>query len=193
METINLRLNYTEEEFISATRFYMLRSTDFLLRLTIFTLYVVGCIGLLMWLDVNSSILLLFFIALFIPFIFAFTFLYVVPRQRFRSDPKYMEEYTLQFSDDGIQFKTAQVDALLQWSLYTKVLENERFYILIYGKNMISVVPKRAFSNSHQEAAFNQLLKRKLPAQLESKSVKERKQVELKDSYVPPAEPPDWR
>lgn len=193
METINLRFSYTEEEFLAATRFYMMRSTDFLLRLTVCTLYAIACIFLIVWLELDSSILLLFIVALFIPFIIAFTYLFLVPRQRFRSDPKFQDEYALQFSDDGIQFKTAQVDALLQWSLYTKVLENERFYILVYGKNMISVVPKRAFTSAHQEAAFNQMLRRKLPAQHESNTFKARKQVELKDSYVPPAEPPDWR
>jgi hypothetical protein len=191
METISLRFTYTEEEFVSATRFYMLRSTDFLFRLTVFTLYVIACILLLAWLNISSPFLLIFVIALFFPLIFGFMFLYVVPRTRFRSDPKYSDEYSLQFADDGIQFKTAQVDALLQWSLYTKVLENERFYILVYGKNMISVIPKRAFVNPLQETAFRQLLGRKLPTQLES--TKMRKQVKSTDSYVPPAEPPDWR
>jgi hypothetical protein len=170
-----------------------MRSTDFLLRLTIFTLYVIACIGLLAWLELSSTILMLFVAALFIPFILAFVLFFVVPRTRFRSDPKYSDEYTLQFSDDGIHFKTAQVDALLQWSLYTKVLENERFYILVYGKNMISVIPKRAFLNSNQEAAFNQLLERQIPAHLKSKLVKGRNQAELENSYIPPAEPPDWR
>ena len=193
METISLRFTYTEEEFVSATRLYMMRSTDFFLRLAIFTLYVLACIGLIAWLELSSTILQLFVVALCLPFILGFLFLFVVPRTRFRSDPKYKDEYALQFSDDGIHFKTAQVDALLQWSLYTKVLENERFYILVYGKHMISVIPKRAFQNSNQEAAFNQLLGRKIPAHLESKLFKGRKQVELENSYVPPAEPPDWR
>jgi hypothetical protein len=193
METINLRFTYTEEEFISATRFYMMRSTDFILRLVIFTLYCIACIGLLAWLELSSVILQLFVVALFIPFVLAFAFLFIVPRARYRSDPKYKDEYALQFSEDGIHFKTTQVDALLQWSLYTKVLENERFYILIYGKHMISVLPKRAFPDSHQFTAFKQLLERKIPAHLESKFVKGRKQAETENSYVPPAEPPDWR
>ena len=115
----------------------------------------------------------LFIFAACFPFLIAFLLLFVVPRQRFRSDPKFADEYVLQFSDDGIQFKTAQIDALLQWSLYNKVLEDDKFYILIYGKNMISVIPKRAFASPNEEAAFNEMLKRNIPAYANAKRLKE--------------------
>lgn len=192
-KTISLRFKYTEEEYILATRLYMMRSTDFITRLVVCTLLAMACSFLVVWLGVASEFLLLFIVVACLPFIIGFLLFFVLPRQRFRSDPKFRDEYLLQFSDDGIQFKTTDIDALLQWSLYNKVLENERFYLLVYGKNMISVIPKRAFDGANQEAAFSEMLKRNLPAYANSKRLKERQPGEPPNSYVPPAEPPDWR
>ncbi len=158
-EIISLRFKYTEEEYVAAMRLYMMSSADFITRLAVCGLYAVAVIFLFTWLgfSVDTEVILLFILAACLPFLIAFLHLFVLPRQRFRSDPKFKDEYFLQFSEDGIQFKTAQIDALIQWSLYTKVLENDRFYLLIYGKNMISVIPKRAFSSAAQEAAFERI------------------------------------
>ncbi len=194
-EIISLRFKYTEEEYVAAMRLYMMRSADFITRLTICGLYAVAVIFLFTWLgfSVDTEVILLFILAACLPFLIAFLHLFVLPRQRFRSDPKFKDEYFLQFSEDGIQFKTAQIDALIQWSLYTKVLENDRFYLLIYGKSMISVIPKRAFSSAAQEASFDALLRTKLPMQPDAKCLSGSKTTEPERPYVPPAEPPDWR
>jgi hypothetical protein len=194
-KTISLRFKYTAEEYVAATRLYLTRSGDFFARLGVCSLYAIGCMVLFAWLEVSLSpelIFLLVFVCL-LPFLIAFMHIFVLPRQRFRSDPKFQDEYLLQFSDDGIHFKTAQIDALLQWSLYNKVLENDRFYLLVYGKHMISVIPKRAFADEFQEAAFREMLGRNLPAFSNSKRLKARQADETVYSYVPPSEPPDWR
>jgi hypothetical protein len=194
-KTITLRFKYTVEEYVAATRLYIMRSADFFARLSICFLYAIGCMVLFAWLEMPLSselVFLLVFVSL-LPFFIAFMHLFVLPRQRFRSDPKFQDEYLLHFSDDGIQFKTTQIDALLQWSLYNNVLENERFYILVYGKHMISVIPKRAFASELQETAFRQMLGRNLPAFSTSKRLKAQRAGEAAYSYVPPPQPPDWR
>jgi hypothetical protein len=194
-EPISLRFKYTEEEYIAAVRLYMMRSADFKVRVAIAALYAVGCISLFWWLgfDFDSSVILLFIFASCLPFFIAFMHLFVLPRQRFRSDPKFRDEYLLEFSDDGIHFMTSEIDSLLQWSVYSKVIEDERFYLLVYGRHMISVIPKRAFQSAAQEEAFDQLLRRKLPACFDSKRLRARKVGEVERPYVPPTEPPDWR
>lgn len=193
METISLRFRYTEEEYIAATRLYLMRSTDLLLRVVFSSIFLAAGIFFLLLATLGSGILFLLTLAGLISFLLWSLFFYIAPRQRFRSDPKFRDEYFLQFSDDGIQFKTAQIDALIQWSLYTKVLENERFYLLVYGKNMISVIPRRAFASAQQEAAFGELLKRKLPRCFDAKRLRARNSDEPLRTYAPPTEPPDWR
>ncbi|MBA2734954.1 MAG: YcxB family protein [Acidobacteria bacterium] len=192
-EIISLRFKYTEEEYVSATRFYLLRVSDFLFQLIISSLLIVAGVFSVLLLDLESVTT---FILIFVGVIWLLVWLlalFVMPRQRFRSDPKFRDEYSLQFSDDGIQFKTSQIDALIQWSLYTKVLENDRFYLLIYGKNMISVIPKRAFTSADQEAAFDALLRTRLLTHPEAKRLNMSKANEPERTYVPPTEPPDWR
>jgi hypothetical protein len=195
-KTISLRFKYTEEEYVAATRLYMRRSTDFFMRLGICFIYAIACAALFIWLDIALSTELVLLLALVacLPFIIGFLHFFVLPRRRFSSDPKFQDEYQLHFSDDGIQFKTAQIDALLQWSLYNKVLEDERFYLLVYGKHMISVIPKRAFVDEYQEAAFSEMLGRNLPAYSKPKQLQGRQAYDAEPRpYVPPAEPPDWR
>ncbi len=194
-EIISLRFKYTEEEYAAAMRLYIMRSADFITRIAVCALYAIATIFLFTWLgfSFDTEVLILFIFASCLPFLIAFLHLFVLPGQRFRSDPKFKDEYFLQFSEDGIQFKTAQIDALIQWSLYTKVLENDRFYLMVYGKNMISVIPKRAFSSAAQEAAFEALLRTKLLTQPEAKRLSASKTTETERPYVPPTEPPDWR
>lgn len=193
METISLRFKYTEEEFVAATRLYLRRSADFIVRLAVCSLYAVACFFLMSWLGFSSDVLPIFIVAACLPFLLGFVHFFVLPRQRFRSDPKFKDGYFLEFSDDGIHFRTAQIDALIQWSLYTKVLEDDRFYLLVYGKHMISVIPKRAFTSATEQSAFDELLRRKLPACFNSQLSRKRVASEVARTYVPPTSPPDWR
>ncbi len=189
-EIISLQFKYTEAEYVAAIRLYMRRSPDFIIRLVVCALYVIVSISLLVLLAVESDVLVLFVAATFIPPVLAFMGYFAQPRYAFRREPKFRDEYFLQFSDDGIHFRTAQIDSLVQWSLYDKVIEDERFYLMVYGKNMISVTPKRAFTSAAQEAAFRELLARHLPGGFDAKRLAERVP---ETSYVPPAGPPDWR
>lgn len=50
----------------------------------------------------------------------------------------------------------------MQWSLYTRVIEDDSFYIMIYGRDIhsLSIIPNRAFRDSEQELTFRKLLRR---------------------------------
>ncbi|MGI8788109.1 MAG: YcxB family protein [Pyrinomonadaceae bacterium] len=87
---------------------------------------------------------------------------FVAPHLRFRREPKLHDEYFLKFSEDGIVFKTADIDSNLQWSLYDKVWETEKFYFLFYGRNTFTLIPKRAFESREQKAVFKSMLRRKI-------------------------------
>jgi hypothetical protein len=111
-----------------------------------------------------------------------------LPRRYFRSDPKFRAEYDLTFTDAGIQFKTPDINSSIAWSLYTRVIENDRFYIMIYGKNIpsLSIIPKRAFPTSKEEILFRQMLRRHVDQTL--------KLSDGEREYAPVSfQPPDWR
>ena len=155
--TIHLAFRYTERDYVRAARanaasrarlwldiqallvsafvgFYFLHSTPSYW-------YGVGMLGL-------SALLVLMFVAAFV----------VIPRMVFRSDPKFQDEYSLDFSPEGIHFRTDHIDSQLQWSLYSKALIDVYSFVLYYGTRSFTVIPKRVFESAEQEAAFEKLL-----------------------------------
>lgn len=82
----------------------------------------------------------------------------VIPRIRFRRQPKFRDDYSLRFSPDGIHFQTAHIDSDLKWAMYTKALVDSYSFILYYGVQQFTVIPKRVFQNGLQRQTFEQLL-----------------------------------
>jgi hypothetical protein len=189
-QSVQLSFRHTEQEYLSAVRYYVWHSKELLARMIIF--YVLVSTGMVL-------LLLLFGLPFPLWAVIAFVVLagvalfhgYLVdlPRRYFRGDPKFRDEYTLTFTDTGIEFRTAHLNASLAWSLYTDVIETDKFYLMVYGKGIhsLSIVPKRAFTDAGQETAFRQMLRRHLDHNLKLGAT-EREAPE----YLPPAQPPDW-
>lgn len=83
---------------------------------------------------------------------------YVLPKIRFRSEPKYREEYHIEFDDKGIKFRTNSIESKLEWSLYNKVIETENLYIMVYGRHNFSIIPKHALLTDSDKMEFKSLL-----------------------------------
>jgi len=82
----------------------------------------------------------------------------VIPTIAFRREPKFRDDYTLTFSTQGIRFQTAHIDSNLQWSLYTRALVDAHSFVLYYGSQQFTVIPKRVFQDTAQREAFETLL-----------------------------------
>lgn len=191
-DTVHLSFRYTEKEYLDAIRFYFWHSKELLARLIVScVLFSIGLLLIYAWLEfvipVWATIILMFIAGV------GFFHGYVIdlPRGYFRGDPKFREEYNLTFTDDGIEFKTQNISSSIGWSLYTRVIENDSFYILVYGKNIhsLSIIPKRVFRDSQQERTFREMLRRNIDSRLKvGDGEREKKE------YVPTRlDPPDWR
>jgi YcxB-like protein len=191
-EVVQLTFSHTEKEYLAAVRLCFWKSRERLARLVVF--YALVSAGLLLLtLVLNVAFPLWATVALILLLGFAMFHAYMIdlPRRYFRSNPKFREEYNLTFTDAGMRFKTREMDSSLAWSFYSGVIENEKFYLLTYGKDLwsVSIVPKRAFRDRNQELTFRELLRRHLDPKLKL-SDGEREGHE----YVPKSlEPPDWR
>ncbi|NEQ55650.1 MAG: YcxB family protein [Leptolyngbya sp. SIO3F4] len=84
--------------------------------------------------------------------------LFLLPLLVYRSQPKLKAEYSLGFSESGIDFKTNQVDSKLQWSLYQSWWSDSDFYILYYGKRDLTVIPRRVLDESAEQRLQDLLL-----------------------------------
>ncbi len=85
----------------------------------------------------------------------------ILPAIIYRSQPKLKDEYRLEFRDDGIGFKTKEIDSNLKWSIYHSWLRDNEFYILYHGTRDVSVVPRRSFANGDDDR-LKDILDRKI-------------------------------
>jgi hypothetical protein len=77
---------------------------------------------------------------------------------QWRANPQLHEEFQLTLTPDQLHFKAVTSDSTLQWACYSKYLESESVFLLVQGKRMYNIVPKRAFSGPEQIAEFRGLL-----------------------------------
>lgn len=83
---------------------------------------------------------------------------FVLPKIRYRNEPKYKDEYLLEFDNEGIRFKTKSLESKLEWSLYNKVIETENLYILVYGRYNFSIIPKQSLLTEIDKIEFKILI-----------------------------------
>jgi len=76
----------------------------------------------------------------------------------FKRNPKLRETYRLTFSSSGLHFRTASIDSRITWSHYTRMLEDSRLFLLLYGSRMYSVIPKRVFASQADLSRFRVLV-----------------------------------
>jgi hypothetical protein len=88
---------------------------------------------------------------------------FIVPLIFFRSEPKFKDEYSLEFTDDGIHFKTSNLDSRINWSLYSSVRITRTAYVLYYGRRHFTVIPKRVFKSDAEQERFVGLIESKIP------------------------------
>jgi len=189
-QIVQINFSYTEREYLAAFRFYMLRSKELVVRLVVFyVLFALGLVMLTVVIDVSFPLWAMVAFAFLMCASIIYGNFINLPRRYFRGDPRFRDECYLTFSDAGIQFQSPTVSSAIAWSLYKKVMENDKFYILIYGLNSPTILPKRAFRDSTQETVFRALLRRHVDHNLKLSTVEREKSEYL----PPPSGPPDWR
>lgn len=76
----------------------------------------------------------------------------------FRMNPKFREEFQVTLTPECLHFRTATIDSKLKWSMYSNCIETDRAFILVYGKHMYSVIPKRALDSDSKVIEIRELL-----------------------------------
>ena len=85
-------------------------------------------------------------------------------RRWFKHNPKFMETYHLVLDRTGMRFRTKSIDSHIAWDHFTKVLEDDRLWLLVYGTRMYSVIPKRALVGDTEVAMFRSLVAQNIMA-----------------------------
>lgn len=160
-DLIELRFTYTEDEFAEAWQFYAMRAilkkSDVIVSLAAMA-FSLG----MAYLNGANWIWESLFVVGFLLLMGNVIGYFVMPRQRFRREPKYQDEYSLSFSEQGIHFKTTHVESKLEWAMYDKLWIVPRHYLLFYGRDLFTIIPKRVFTNSEEAQRFDEMIRRKL-------------------------------
>lgn len=160
--SIHLSFRYSEQDFVRAMRAHF--ASRLRLKRDIALAVAMALFGLYVWQWLNlpwygmplfglSAVLILLLVAAF----------GVIPGVIFRREAKFRDEYSLTFSPDGIHFRTAHIDSQLQWSMYSRALIDAHSFVLYYGPGSFTVIPKRVFETTEQQAAFEHLISQKIP------------------------------
>ena len=81
--------------------------------------------------------------------------LFVLPLFKAQLDWGLDYEYT--FSDEGILFRMASLDARMTWSYYRNFIVLRNFYLLVHSRGYLPI-PKRALANEADKQTFEALL-----------------------------------
>src|ERR1700686_3389529 len=156
METVNLSFRYAEQDYVRAMRAHYASR----LRLPLDIAVIVGLAVLgayEAWSGSHGFGITLLSVSVVFALMLVAAFA-IIPRIAFRGQPKFRDDYSLEFSPQGIHFRTAHIDSDLQWSMYTSALVDAHSFILYYGSQQFTVIPKRVFQDVLQRQTFEQLL-----------------------------------
>ena len=161
-ETVNLAFRYSETDYVRALRADY--ASRLRLRLDIVAAIVLAALAAYSWHSPDyhwlSVVSVVASLALVLILFAAFV---VIPPLAFRREPKFRDDYSLTFSQEGIHFRTAHIDSQLQWNLYSRALVDGHSYVLYYGSRQFSVIPKRVLQSAEQQQTFEQLLTQHVP------------------------------
>jgi hypothetical protein len=161
MESIKLNFRYDKKEYAEAMRLHYSIILNIKRDFIIAGLLLVAGIADLLYF--GYSLLWMIVVILSVLFIILLLFVfYIIPVMVFNREAKFKDDYELRFMPAGIVFKTVNIDSQIDWKTYNKVIENEKFFLLYWGKYTFTVIPKRAFINEEAIKELQVLLSEKI-------------------------------
>ncbi len=159
MTTISLTFQVRFKEYLEACFFhFVLRFRKFFEVLKYVLIVIIGIIG---WVFFGYRPFWLVMITF--PLWIMILLLYA-SALAFKREPKYKETLRWIFTDEGILLKTKSIDSKLEWSVYNTFLETKNIFMLYYGRELFSLIPKRSFLNANEIEEFKKLARSKIPA-----------------------------
>jgi drug/metabolite transporter (DMT)-like permease len=161
-EEVNLKIDYTEQDFVDAADGYRAprRIPVLTTWLCLSGLVILGALLHLLAVDVcvAVSLGLAFFMFAFQPLITNF-----LTRKDFQAKRDVKDTLQLTFSDLGVNATSTSIAGKNYWSVFTGAAETDEGILLFYGENSYLIIPRRSFSEPADEAGLRRLLLSKVP------------------------------
>lgn len=91
---------------------------------------------------------------------------YILHHKIYYRNPILFEMRTVTFDDEGVTSEKASGRVEAKWSSFVNFKETTNLFLTYQGKDVVGIVPKRAFPNPETLAQFRNLLASKLPARM---------------------------
>ena len=88
---------------------------------------------------------------------------YIIHRRIYHRNPQLFEMRTVTFTDEDVKSEKATGNIEAKWSSFKKFKETKNLFLTYQSKDVVGMVPKRAFSNPEGIAQFRNFLASKLP------------------------------
>ncbi len=157
MDQVKLRFYYSEKDVVGGYRLHFKKT----LRLPLTLLISVLSLALgIFYLSLDQALrvgYLLIIMPTVLLGIVGFV-LFLFPRFLYRRDSRYNELYTIFFNEDGITFYKEGGESNFDWPVYSRACEDKNRYILYFGRNSFTIIPKHVFPSAESERNFRMLL-----------------------------------
>jgi YcxB-like protein len=84
-------------------------------------------------------------------------------RMLYRSNPELRHRVDITVDDSSVTFRSPETTMQMKWSRYQRLIEAPDVFVLVFGKNMIHMIPNEAFANDAGREAFRRLARAQLP------------------------------
>lgn len=164
---LEIRFTPEKEDYVKASRALASKTPMFLVLAAVVGLMAIGSLVLLIFPGIGdgrySSIATVFLI---VSVFYVIYYLALIPWQlgrSFKANEYLQKERSLVFSDDAVTMRMGDKASELDWDRFERVVETADLYLLVYkaDQQIYPFVPKRAFTDSTQEATFKRVLDEK--------------------------------
>ena len=88
---------------------------------------------------------------------------FIIHRRIYHRNPRLFEMRTVTFSDEGLRSEKETGNVEAKWSSFEKFIETKNLFLTYQTKDVVGIVPKRAFPNPEAVTRFRNLLTSKVP------------------------------
>lgn len=88
---------------------------------------------------------------------------YIIQQRIYRRNPQLFEMRTVTFNEVGVKSEKSTGNIEAKWSSFIKFKETTNLFLTYQSKDVVGMVPKRAFSNLDDIGQFRNFLASKLP------------------------------
>lgn len=162
LETIELKFQYTQNEYVQAERQYLIANkTLHTYDIAIAAVFLLLSVVYMFFSSFSIISILIFGLVIIITAMGCYIY-FLMPVLKFKQTAKYHEEYTLIFSKDTIRFKTPSIESEMKWDIYSEIWNNHDFYYLIQAPRIYTLIPKRIFKDQNEKQAFEEIVQSNL-------------------------------